>query len=120
MAPRPQLIAARVDGPLKLIYLHTSVIVTDKDIVSASVSKEPSIGGYYDVRVVFTKRGADRMAAATKPERGLLAVLVDGKVVAAMGIPAQIHDKAAISGPMTKTQAEDLAAILKRVRPSSN
>lgn len=70
--------------------------------------------GQYEVNVVFTRKGAERMATATEPESGLLAILIDGKVVVAMGIPNQIYDKAIISGPMNMIEAKNLAGMLNK------
>jgi preprotein translocase subunit SecD len=105
IAPAPGLTAVKVDGPLQKIYLHKGVIITAKDVIEASASEDPVGSGQYQVRVVFTERGAQRMAKATEPEKGLLAILINGKVVAAMGIPRRIHDEAKISGMLTKREA---------------
>jgi preprotein translocase subunit SecD len=114
IAPGPGLRASKVDGPLQMVYLHKAAIITNKDIIWARVGEEPNMFGQYEVAVGFTKEAAKRMAAATEPKRGLLAILIDGKVIAAMGIPTIIYDKANISGPMTKKEAENLAAMLNK------
>lgn len=112
--PGPGLIEAKVDSPLRVVYLHPDAMITNKDIIEARVREEPNILGQYEVIVVFTRKGAERMAIATKENRGLLVVLFDGKVILAMGITRQIRGRASISGPHTKKDAEDLAAMLNK------
>ena len=114
IAPGPGLTPAKVDGPLQIVYLHRGAIITNKDIIEASVGEEPNILGHYEVTVVFTRKGAERMAKATEPKRGMLAIVIDGKVIVATGIPARIYGQAIISGPMTKKKAERIAAMLSK------
>jgi preprotein translocase subunit SecD len=62
----------------------------------------------------FTKCGARLLASATEREKGLLTILINGKVVRVMGISRQIYDKATISGTLTKREAENLADTLNQ------
>ena len=99
----------------EIVYLHKRAIITDRDIIWARVGEEPNVFGLYEVSVGFNKIAAKRMAAATEPRKGLLAMLIDGKVIAAMSIHTRIDDKAIISGPMTKKESEDLATMLNKI-----
>jgi preprotein translocase subunit SecD len=87
---------------------------SNSDILEAHAREEPNVLGQYEVTVVFTRKGAERMATATEANRGMLAVLIDGKVVLAVGIPTRISERATISGPKTKDEAEYLAAMLSK------
>jgi preprotein translocase subunit SecD len=113
MEPGSGLTEAKVDGPLQRVYLHKDAIITNGDISEARASGEPNILGDYEVAVVFKRKAAERLATITKRKKGgLLAIVIDGKVVTAMGIPERIYDRATISGPRTKKEAENLAAML--------
>jgi preprotein translocase subunit SecD len=114
ISPGPGLTEAKVDGPLQTVYLHKGAVITNEDIIEARAPEEPNRLGGYDVIVVFTKKAGERMATITKQKRGLLAILINGKVVAAMGILTQIHDRTIISGPRTKDETKDLAAMLNK------
>jgi preprotein translocase subunit SecD len=64
------------------------------------------------IEVVFTEAGGRRFADLTRRSIGRrLAVVVDGKLVVAPRIEAEIPGgKAVLSGRLTKRQATDLAA----------
>jgi preprotein translocase subunit SecD len=114
ITPGPGLSEARVDSPLQMIYLHRDAIITGRDIVEARALEEPNVFGQYEVILVFTREAAKRMALATETYRGLVAILIDGKVVLAVGIPTRIQDRATISVPKGKQEAENLAATLSK------
>lgn len=65
--------------------------------------------------MVFTKQAAERLAKATERSDGKrLAILVDGRVISAPFLSGSIHDKAVITGEITKVEAERLANELNR------
>ena len=116
MRDGPGLTRVEVDNPPETIYLHKEPVITGKDIIEAHVRSESTLAGFYQVDVTFTKNGAERMAAATEPKKGYLAVLIDGKVVAVAAIANRIYDRVTIASPMTKTEegAEHLASMLRQ------
>ena len=115
--PGKGLTEATVLGTGEKIYLHKEVIITNKDIIEARAVNDPlKKDGIYQVKLVFTKQAAARMAKST-PVRGgqRLAILVDGKVVSAPFIHGSLYDRVAISGDtITKEDAERIARALNQ------
>ena len=112
--PSPGLVEAAVpDSPTK-VYLHREAIVTNADVVQARVI--PGItSANFNVAVTFNSAGASKMARATashldKP----VAILINGRVIAAPIVRSQISDQAVISGDFDNSQASAIAAGLTR------
>jgi preprotein translocase subunit SecD len=105
--------AAKPDSSEK-VYLHREAIVTNADVVLARVV--PGItSANFNVAVTFNSAGAAKMARATashldKP----VAILINGRVVAALTVRGQISDQAVISGDFDNSQASAIAAGLNR------
>ena len=103
------------------IYLHPTAIVTHRDVVEARAVRgrfDPS----FNVEVKFTAEGSRRLANATRRHVGRpVAILINGRVVAAPVLKGVISDTAMISGTFTRQEAERLAAeliaLVERPRP---
>ena len=105
------LTKASVPGTDEHVYLHKESLITNRDIVKAHVVEDPFMKDQmYSVHVEFTKEGAERMSKATQAHYAKpLAILVDGKVISAPIVFETISDRAAITGRMTKEEAERIA-----------
>jgi preprotein translocase subunit SecD len=105
--PAPGLTEATEVGTKQKIYLHKEADLTNEDLADVHSGKDSS--GKPVIEVTFTKEGAKKMAKLcdghmNKP----MAILVDGKVLNAPRIRAQISDKAVISGDFTTEQVDKL------------
>ena len=100
---------ARVAGSEQLVYLHQDIIVRNGDISRSRVVQGdgPSL---FNVAVEFSQAGAEKMRQATASHRGgLLAILVNGDVVAAPILTEPISTSVVISGNYSRAEAERLA-----------
>lgn len=114
-APGKGLTEARVPKTGESIYLHKEALITNQDIIEAQALEDSSTRGGYKIALVFTKQAAERMAKATERSDGKrLAVLVEGRVISAPFLSGSIHDKAVITGEITKVEAERIASELNR------
>ena len=107
--PAAGLREAKIAGTDRTVYLHPEIIVTNEDIATSSViaGDGPSVFG---VSITFSKAGAERMRKATTGAIGhIVAILVDGDVVAAPVLKAAIGESAVITGRYTKAEAERIA-----------
>ncbi len=99
-------------GSGRTIYLNRDVVLTNEDIAETRVVPLPSGFG---VEVDFTGAGAAKMRLATTENVGrLLAILVDGTVLAAPSVRSPIDQIGMISGDFTKDEAERLAEGIRR------
>jgi preprotein translocase subunit SecD len=100
---------ATVPGTGEKIYLHKEILITNKDLISATAKK--TFGELFEVILTFREAAAKRIAKGMRFQSGRrLAILVDGKIISAPIIRGAIIDKAAISDwAMTKEKAERLA-----------
>ncbi len=111
-APEPGLLAVVDAGSGQTIYLDQDVVLTNEDIADTRVVTLPSGFG---VEIDFTRVGASKMEAATKANVGLLlAIIVDGTVLAAPAITSPIEELGVISGDFSREEAERLAAGIRR------
>jgi preprotein translocase subunit SecD len=112
--PAAGLVEAEVPDSSTKVYLHREAIVTNADVVGARViSGITSVN--FNVAVTFNTAGAAKMARATashidKP----VAILINGRVIAAPIVRSQITDQAVISGDFDNSQASAIAAGLTR------
>ena len=114
-APGKGLAQVRVPKTGERLYLHREVVITNEDIIEAQPLEDPDTKGGYKVSLVFTKQAAERMAKAAQQRTGRrLAVLLDGKVISAPFVSGSIYDKAAITGQITKDEAERIAEALNQ------
>jgi len=132
------LIESKVQHTGEKIYLHKEAVITNEDIIEAQMERftkrkevieavralginvDPDIDQEsFQVRIRFTKSAGERMAKVTEQNRWkILAVLVDGKVIAAPQISAKISNEAIIIGGgglgFTKQEAERLVSALNK------
>jgi TonB family protein len=86
-------------------------VVTAADVTSALVADAG--GGHFSVNVSFSAAGSNRLAESTKIHIGRpVAIVLNGRVIAAPVLRSQIRDSAVISGDFTKEQADRIAAGL--------
>jgi uncharacterized RDD family membrane protein YckC len=112
--PAPGLVEATVPDSNNKVYLHRETIVTNADVIQATVV--PGITSVnFNVAITFNSAGAARMARATASHLNKpVAILIDGRVVAAPMVRTQIADEAVISGDFDRAQASAIAAGLNR------
>jgi preprotein translocase subunit SecD len=112
--PATGLVEAQVSGSSDKVYLHREAIVTNADVVRATVV--PGITSVnFNVAVTFNSAGAAKMAKATAAHLNKpVAILINGRVVAAPIVRAQVGDQAVISGDFDRDQASAIAAGLNR------
>lgn len=122
-SPTPGLISATSSNDSRKIYLHREVAMTGKAISNAEVVKyyehDPVVvfgKPGYRVEVTFSSEGAKGLRQLTSKNHGrILAVLVDGRVIADSVIHEDMDERIAINDPgMTQEHAEKLAQLLSR------
>ena len=111
--PAAGLTAATVDGTGQAIYLETSALVTSSDVTQARVLDAG--GGRFSVDVTLSDKASQRMSRATSAHVGKpVAILLDGRVLAAPVVRSPIGRSALLTGNFTRAQAE---AIVNRLPP---
>jgi TonB family protein len=104
------LVEAVVQGSDRRVYLRPGPVVTGTDVTSARVA---NAGGMYSINVTFSSAASTRLAEATRLHLGRpLAILLDGRVIAAPTLRSIIRGSAVISGDFTRADAERIAAGL--------
>jgi preprotein translocase subunit SecD len=105
----PGLRSARVVNSAEVLYLNPDVILTNDDIVASRVV--PGDGpSRFGVAVTFSADGARRMRDTTSRHIGeLIAIVIDGEVVAAPRVRSPIDREAIISGEYTRAEADRIA-----------
>ncbi len=101
--------AMEAESKLKTkVYLHKTADLTNEDI--AEIRKGKCTSGKPIIEINFTKEGAKKMEKLTSKERlrKPMAILVDGKLIMAPGIHAQISDKCVIDANYTDEQVDQL------------
>ncbi len=102
---------AVVAGSGQRIYLFPTAVVTSADVTNARVIA--ARGSQFSVEVGFSDPGAARMATATKGHIGKpVAIVLNGRVIAAPVLRGPIGSSAVITGDFTKAQADEIAAGL--------
>jgi len=101
------------DAGGRTIYLEPEAVLTNDDVASAHVVEEDT---HFGVAVEFTDAGAAKMREATAGHAGsLLAIVVDGKVIASPRITSTIDRVGVLTGSFTKAEATRIATgIVKR------
>jgi TonB family protein len=108
-SPAAGLVEAVVQGTDRKVYLQPGSIVTSADVTSAQVIDAG--GGRYSVGVGFSATASIRLAESTKIHLGRpVAILLNGRVIAAPVVRSMIRDSAVISGDFSKDEAERIAA----------
>jgi len=113
-APGAGLVEATVQNSNEKVYLHPESSVTNADVVRATVV--PGITSVnFNVAITFNTAGAAKMSRATASHLNKpVAILINGRVVAAPIVRAQIAEQAVISGDFDREQASAIAAGLNR------
>ena len=108
--PGAGLVEAQVPNSGRHIYLYQSPVVTNADVNDARVLPA---GTGFNVAVTFTPQGAEKIATATQAHVGRpLAILLNGKVIAAPTLRDPIRQDALLTGDWTKQQADEIATGL--------
>ncbi len=94
------------------IYMYKTADLTNEDI--AEVRKLKPTTGYPGIEITFTKEGAKKMEKLTAKEqlRKPMAILVNGKMIMAPRINAQITDKCVIDAAFTNEELEKIVKDL--------
>ncbi|HYH64878.1 MAG TPA: hypothetical protein VD866_09315 [Urbifossiella sp.] len=110
-APADGLVEAAVAGTGQKVYLHKAAALTGADIASAKAA-----GGAADpaVELTFTEAGAKKAAklSADHPDKPV-ALVVDGKVLAAPVIRAKLGASVRITGRFTPEEAAKLVKSIE-------
>jgi hypothetical protein len=96
----------------KKIHLHNTTVVTNGDVVKATVLE---VSGRYDVAITLSPEGAAKMMSATSRHVGRpLAIILDGDVVAVLTVRKALGGDVVCSGGFTRTEATKIAAGLEK------
>jgi TonB family protein len=107
--PGAGLVEADVQGSNQKIYMRSSAVVTGADVTGARTIEVG--GGRYSVGVAFSAAGSNRLAESTKIHMGRpVAIVLNGRVIAAPVVRSMIRDSAVISGNFTKEEADRIVA----------
>jgi preprotein translocase subunit SecD len=106
-APAPGLTEAVVAGTKDKVYLHKAADLTGADVASAKVG---GTAGARTIDLTFTPAGGKKLAKVSEEHADKpLAVVVDGRVLAAPVIRARLGTSVLISGQFTEEEASKLA-----------
>jgi TonB family protein len=107
--PGAGLVEAEVQGSNQKIYMRSSAVVTGADVTGARTVDAG--GGRYSIGVAFSAAGSNRLAESTKIHIGKpVAIVLNGRVIAAPVVRSLIRDSAVISGNFTKEEADRIVA----------
>ena len=107
--PGAGLIEADVQGTNQKIYMQSGAVVTGADVTGARVVDAG--GGRYSIGVAFSAAGANRLAESTKIHMGRpVAIVLNGRVIAAPVLRSVIRDSAVITGDFTRDEVDRIAA----------
>ena len=113
LLPVDAFAVAAVDGTNQVIYMDLLALVTTADVSSARVVNAP--GGLFAVEVNFREEASALLSRATAAHVGNpVAIVLDGRVVAAPVVRSPIGRSALLTGNFTRAQAE---AIVSRLPP---
>lgn len=110
-APAEGLVEAVVAGTSQKVYLHKAAALTGADIASAKTA-----GGATDpaVELTFTEAGAKKAAKLSEDHAGRpVALVVDGKVLAAPVIRAKLGASVRLTGGFTAAEAAKLVKAIE-------
>jgi preprotein translocase subunit SecD len=111
-SPGPGLSEASVPGSNEKVYLHAETVVSNADVVFARVvpGDRPAT---FNVGIMFSSDGSAKIEKATQSHLNKpLAILVNGRVVAAPMLRSEIRGSAVITGDFTSAEADAIAAGL--------
>jgi len=99
-----------IAGPDVEIYIAPETRITNSDIAQAWFQPR---GEEFVIGLLLTEEGALRLARLSGENiGGMIAILIDDKVVSAPRIMGRISDRAEIHGNFTEQEARDLASAL--------
>lgn len=104
--PGPGLREAKVSDSGRSVWLHDQALITNSDIVAAKVIAGEK-ASEYDVDLKFSPAASEKIQAATsKHVNRPVAMLIDGRVIAAPVVRDAMTNSAVVSGHFTRTQAQ--------------
>jgi preprotein translocase subunit SecD len=104
------LIEATVPGSANKIYVHKTADIVAADVATARVTNDEKPA----VEIEFTEQGHKKVTQLTEKHLGKpLAIMVNGKVIAAPVVRSAIESKAMITGNFTREEAERIASAIK-------
>jgi preprotein translocase subunit SecD len=100
--PTDGLVKATVAG--SAVYLYPTAELTNEDIADARIVEQPEARVAIDF--IFTEAGTKKMEKLSEKQIDKpLAILIDGKVIAAPTVKAKISGRAQITGSFTREEA---------------
>jgi len=113
--PAAGLVEAKVSGT-RSVYLHAEDVATNSDISRAYIIQVDH-SSQYSVGIEFNPSGTEKIGAATAKHIGKpVAILLDGQVVMAPVVRAQIGESAVITGDFSRTEAEKIVKGITTTR----
>jgi TonB family protein len=113
--PGAGLTEASLAGSGERVYLYDSTLATSADIAEASVGQD---GTRFSVRIRLTPAAGQKVLAATTDHTGRpLAILVNGRVMAAPLLSTPMGEFIWIDGTFTKEEVETVVRELSSARP---
>ena len=110
--PAEGLVEAVVQGTDRKVYLRKQTDLTNEDIASARAIDSKDTGPA--VEITFTKDGQKKATKVSEAHQDKpLAILVDGKVIAALTVKTKLGEKVLVTGNFAKEEAEKLAARIQ-------
>lgn len=109
VAPGVGLREAPVGTEPRVVYLHDGVVVTNDDIVAATVVAAPP-GDRFVVALRLSPGGSERLRVATRGHIGRpVALVLDGLVLMAPTVRSEIADVGLLTGDFDRAAADRLA-----------
>lgn len=112
---RPGLVAVKVAGTGRQVYVNKMVVLSNHDIADAELLREE---GETQICFIFTELGSRKLEMVTEANvEKLLAVFVDGRLVCAPTITEPIIEgEAIIGGVITEKEARRIVAGVFKAR----
>ena len=109
--PGDELTEAEMVGGDEKVYLHKTVLLSNRDIADAKVVSDAV--GQPAIAITFTDDGATKMLQVTERNEGKrLAIVVNRKVISAPRIVATISNKAQVTGNFSEQEATRIVEAL--------
>ena len=108
--PGAGLTEDEIFGSGQKIYLHAEAIVTQDDIIRASIQEEAG-GATFGVVLMFSQPGTERLEKATEAHLGKpLAILINDYIRATPVVSHKMGGSVVLTGDFTKETAQRIAA----------
>jgi hypothetical protein len=115
-SPLEELKSARLmilEGTIEELLVHPQLELTLDDISEVALSTDPQ--KQLDLAITLNKAGASKLAQLSLVHQGKqLAIVVNGKLLAACKLQAPINDGCVLLSGLSKTQADELLQLLNR------